>query len=31
MLNRGDSEIMVWHDLDHVIGILQRIAGLAKP
>jgi hypothetical protein len=31
MLNRDDSEILVWHDLDHAIGILQRIAGLAKP
>jgi len=31
MLNRGDNEVIVWHDLDHVIGIVQRISALAKP
>jgi hypothetical protein len=31
MLNRDDNEVIVWHDLDHVIGIVQRISGLAKP
>jgi len=31
MLARDENEVLVWHDLDHVIGILQRIAGLAKP
>ena len=31
MLNRDDGEIILWHDLDHVIGILQRISCLAKP
>jgi hypothetical protein len=30
MLSREDDEIVVWHDLDHVIGILQRISALAK-
>jgi hypothetical protein len=30
MLHRDDDEVILWHDLDHLIGILQRIAGLAK-
>jgi hypothetical protein len=31
MLNRENDEVIVWHDLEHVIGILQRIAALARP
>jgi hypothetical protein len=25
MLNRHDNEFIVWHDLDHVIGIVQLL------
>jgi hypothetical protein len=28
MMNR---EVVLWHDLDHVIGILQRISSLSRP
>jgi hypothetical protein len=31
LLNRDQDEVFLWHDLDHVIAILQRIAGLARP
>jgi hypothetical protein len=31
LLAREDGEIFLWHDLDHLIAILQRIAALARP
>jgi hypothetical protein len=33
LLNRDQDEdgLFLWHDLDHAIAILQRIAGLARP
>ena len=31
LLTRDDAEVFLWHDLEHVIGILQRIASLARP
>lgn len=31
LLTRNDGEVFLWHDLEHVIGILQRIASLTLP
>jgi len=31
LLARDDGEVFLWHDLEHAIGILQRIASLARP
>jgi hypothetical protein len=28
---RADGELYIWHDLNHVIGILKRIAALDVP
>ncbi len=28
---RADREVMVWHDLAHVVGILKRFAALDTP
>jgi hypothetical protein len=30
-LARDDGETFLWHDLDHIVGILKRIAALARP
>ena len=31
LLAREEDEVVLWHDLEHVTGILLRIAGLAQP
>jgi hypothetical protein len=31
LLVRERGEIFLWHDLEHLVGILQRIAALARP
>jgi len=31
LLTRDDGEIFLWHDLEHVTGILLRISVLARP
>ncbi len=31
LLARDDGEIFIWHDLDHLVGILQRLASLDTP
>ena len=31
MLGRGDSEVILWHDLAHAVGVLARIAALDLP
>jgi hypothetical protein len=31
LLSRAEGEVFLWHDLEHVIGILQRVAALARP
>jgi hypothetical protein len=30
-LSRDDGEVFIWHDLQHVIGVLQRLASLDLP
>lgn len=31
LLDRPDQEIFVWHDLAHIVGVLQRIAAQDRP
>ncbi|MCU1483627.1 MAG: hypothetical protein JWN67_373 [Actinomycetia bacterium] len=31
MLGRDDGEVFLWHDLVHSVGVLARIADLARP
>ena len=31
LLTREGGEIFLWHDLEHVTGILLRISALARP
>jgi hypothetical protein len=31
LLAREDGEIFIWHDLNHLVGILQRVASLDSP
>jgi hypothetical protein len=31
ILSRDDGEVILWHDLEHVIGILQRLSNLYMP
>jgi hypothetical protein len=31
LLTREDADVIVWHDLGHLVGILQRIASLDLP
>lgn len=31
LLARAEGEVFLWHDLEHVVGILQRIADLDLP
>ena len=28
---REDLEVIIWHDLDHIVGILKRVAALDLP
>lgn len=27
----ADGEIVIWHDLEHLVGVLRRLAALAAP
>jgi hypothetical protein len=29
-VDRSEDELLLWHDLNHLIGILQRISALAS-
>jgi hypothetical protein len=31
MLGNADDDIVVWHDLDHLIGLLRRLSALDRP
>jgi hypothetical protein len=31
LLSRDDGEVILWHDLEHVIAILQRLSNLDMP
>jgi len=31
LLAREDGEVFIWHDLDHLVGILRRLASLDIP